>query len=315
MRLSLVIPTVDRPHCIRTLLQTLALGTVLPDEIIIVDQGGSAQGMREAFSNLPIRYEQVAFRSLTKARNHGVRIASGDVIGFLDDDIEVDPTYTERIKKFFVLHPQALGVQGLITNFTEGHTNKVGGSQSLYAGYSLVARMFLLNRAGTKNRLLLSGRNQYVSHPKTVIACEWLSGIGNYRRQVFAEFAFDESLPGYALGEDKLFSYALYKKYHGTLWLDPSIRCRHLQAGTTGRPENQALVHMKVYNTWYVWKQLCAPAGWRALLSFWWANIGDILVVFAASLLGHATWRFFAWHIQEYSQLIWHHTRHLAEKN
>lgn len=304
MRITIIIPTLNRPRELARLLSSLAQQTHLPDEIIVVCQGNMREEtFRADHPHLAFIWIQETVPSLTKARNRGVRAATGDIIGFLDDDCAVEKDYVEWVLKFFVAHPSAKGVQGVITNFVEGHVKKVGGG-FLYGMYNAVAKIFLLNNSSTKNKLLLSGRNQYAARVDTVTVCEWLSGIGNYRRDVFLQFHFDELLSGYALGEDKLFSYAIYLRYPNSLFIDPSIRLVHDHA-KEGRPAEEALVAMKVHNTWYVWDKLLRPRGRTAILAFWWGNVGDIFIAICAVIAGKRPFLFGWWHIHEYWRLLW----------
>lgn len=305
MNVSIVIPTVDRVDSLDALLSTFAGQTIIPYEIIIVEQGsGESERLREKYDTLPIRYFRVSFRSLPAARNFGIRKSSGDVIGFLDDDILLDRDYIKNIILFFEGHPAALGVQGVITNFEEGHVKKVGGNKEVYSLYNILAKIFLLNNSSNKNKLLLSGRNQYASKVQAIGTCEWLSGIGNYRRNIFSEFSFDETLKGYALGEDKLFSYPIQKKYQGSLFFDPAIRCEH-HSFPEGKPQGEEWVSMKIGYTYYLWKKLFAPQGILAFLAFWWANVGDVFVVFLSVILRKNSVLFLWWHIREYVRLLW----------
>jgi len=304
MSLSLIIPTIGRGEDIKKLLSSFNDQIIKPTEIIIIEQGSKdLEDIATSFFGLEIKYFYLEKKSLTAARNFGVSKATGDIIGFLDDDIILDKKYVQNIYTFFEQHQNALGVQGLITNFVSGHTKKVGGNTTVYFLYNGIAKIFLLNNSSKTNKLLLSGRNQYASDADKIITCEWLSGIGNYKKQVFDEFTFDESLGGYALGEDKLFSYPIQEKYPNSLYLDPNIRCEHHHA-EDGRPKGQNWVKMRVYNTWYLWDTLLAKKGVKAQIAFWWANIGDIKIAFLGFLLRKNSFMFVVWHICEYWKLV-----------
>lgn len=310
MRISFVIPTVDRQDSLEKLLSSLQSQTRLPDEVVIVFQGdGDYESTVARYPRLSVKLVKSDVRSLTKARNLGVRASFGDIVGFLDDDIVAAPDYTEKILSFFSDQPTALGVQGRITDFELGHARKVGGNRRVYRLYNLFAKLFLLNNSSRTNKLLRSGRNQYASRVKQVMNCEWLSGIGNYRRQVFEKFWFDENLRGYALGEDKLFSYPIFENYPGGLFVDPAVKCEHHHADF-GRPQSRAWVKMKVRYTYYLWNKLFRKQGLGAFIGYWWANLGDLLVVFFSVLFRQNTIKVFWWHILEYADIIfsWHHS-------
>ncbi len=305
MKVSIVIPTLNRPQELVRLLESIVIQTILPVEIIIVDQGEGVGQEVEQFSQLPIRLFKVHFQSLTKARNYGVQKSKGDVIGFLDDDVILERNYVEHALQFFDAYPHALGVQGVISDFEEGHAKKVGGKQWIYFLYNNIAKLFLLNSSvKERNRLLWSGRNQYASRVSKIVPCEWLSGIGIYRREVFRNFSFDERLEGYALGEDKLFSYQIFQTQCNSLFIDPSIKCLHKHA-LSGRPYGEEWVSMKIRYTYYLWEKLFKPYGLFAYLAYWWANIGDLIVVFLSVLSYQHPPNFLWWHIREYIYIIW----------
>ena len=105
MHISFIIPTLDRVKDLERLLKSFLTQTKKPDEIIIVEQGDRYfnTSTLQHFNTLPIKVYHVDFKSLTKARNFGVEKSSGDVVGFLDDDIVLDKDYVEKIEHFFLI--------------------------------------------------------------------------------------------------------------------------------------------------------------------------------------------------------------------
>ena len=88
--LSIVIPTIGREKEVRLLLQSIS--DTIPDrllyEIIIVDQNADdllLSAIHDA-NNLYINHCKVPFRGLSKAKNYGIKQASGRYICFPDDD-------------------------------------------------------------------------------------------------------------------------------------------------------------------------------------------------------------------------------------
>lgn len=305
MRSSIIIPTVNREQELRRLLDSFVIQERQADEIIIVEQGTKqTESLVKTYAQLPITWVFSDVKSLTRARNIGVEKATGDIIGFLDDDIVLDSKYIASMHQFFEKQSNALGVQGIITNFAEGHTQKVGGNTLVYSVYNVLAKFFLLNNSSRKNKLLLSGRNQYARHVQGVTTCEWLSGIGNYRKSVFEKFRFDELLKGYALGEDKFFSYQLHEAHPGSLYIDPAMKCEHHHA-QEGRPKDREWVAMRVQYTYYLWKKFFRKRGIHAFAAFWWANLGDLVMAVFSIILRKNKPEFLLWHVQEYWKLIW----------
>ena len=88
--LSIVIPTIGREKEVRLLLQSIS--DTIPDrllyEIIIVDQNSDdllLSAIRDA-NNSNIKHCKVPFRGLSKAKNYGIKQASGRFMCFPDDD-------------------------------------------------------------------------------------------------------------------------------------------------------------------------------------------------------------------------------------
>jgi GT2 family glycosyltransferase len=98
-RLSVIIPTYYRYPSLGTVLALLSRQTLPPDEVIVADQTPSADrptGFYERFSGLPLRVLDLAEPSLSESRNRAAGAASGDVLLFMDDDMEFGPTLLER---------------------------------------------------------------------------------------------------------------------------------------------------------------------------------------------------------------------------
>ena len=96
-RISLIIPTHDRAHTLSRALDSALAQTRPADEIIVIDDG-STDGTEALIRN---RYPQVVYRrqpnlGVSAARNHGIRIASGDWIALLDSDDAWQPHKLER---------------------------------------------------------------------------------------------------------------------------------------------------------------------------------------------------------------------------
>ena len=98
MRVSVIIPTLDRYPYLRTLLGQLRRQTVPPAEIIVIDQ--TTEGRRDAklteeFADLPLQVIYQDTPGQCKARNTGLHLAGGEAILFVDDDDEVGPDLIE----------------------------------------------------------------------------------------------------------------------------------------------------------------------------------------------------------------------------
>lgn len=282
--LSVIIPTINRTAELTKTLQSIILQTKLPEEVVIVDQSEvrSARNVAMTFKELiNIVYIYSARKSSSGARNIGIQNSKGSVVCMLDDDVVLDRNYFEKALAFFENYPDALGVQGIIENFEHGYLNKVGGNRIYLILYNLFAAVFLLNRAGMVNRFLPSARIVYCKHAEAVSSCQWLSGCSIYRRKVFGDlkFRFDENMIRYCYGEDKLFSYEVYKKFPKSLYVDPSIRYEHYPC-LEGRLPSSDLIKSRILYNYYIWHKVVNRTTMNKLL-FYWSSIGDLMLYLA----------------------------------
>lgn len=87
--ISLVIPTYNRASLLRRALESVALQTQLPDEIIVVDDGSTddtAEMIKKEFPGVVYIHQNNS--GVSAARNMGIREASYEWIALLDSDDE-----------------------------------------------------------------------------------------------------------------------------------------------------------------------------------------------------------------------------------
>jgi glycosyltransferase involved in cell wall biosynthesis len=139
---SVVIATLDRVSTLLKVLDCLERQTVRPDEVILCvagDAGALRQSLAERSSTLPVRVLQSSVKSSARQRNQGAEKAIGDVLAFLDDDIEFESDLFERLLEHFTdLSPRQMG--GLSPRIANQGRNRPGRLTLAYyrlqAGYS-----------------------------------------------------------------------------------------------------------------------------------------------------------------------------------
>jgi len=87
-------------------------------EVLVVDNAPSDDSTRTFVSTLPdVRYVREDCTGLDFARNRAVAEATGDVLAFLDDDVEVDRGWLTGLRLAWGEHPDAGCVTGLVLPF------------------------------------------------------------------------------------------------------------------------------------------------------------------------------------------------------
>ncbi len=94
MRTSVILSTYERPRALLLSALSLARQSVLPDELVVADDGSrkeTADAVKRLQREMPFpvlhaRQEDEGFRA-ARNRNNGVRASSGDYLVFLDGDI------------------------------------------------------------------------------------------------------------------------------------------------------------------------------------------------------------------------------------
>lgn len=135
MRLSVVVPATDRPSALPSCLAALHASGEPPHEILVVDRpaGGGAAA----------------------ARNEGAARASGDVLVFVDADVEVRGDALERIRRRFEDEPDLTALfgsyddspaaPGLVSRFRNllhhhVHQSSPGRAETFWAGLGAIRR-------------------------------------------------------------------------------------------------------------------------------------------------------------------------------
>jgi glycosyltransferase involved in cell wall biosynthesis len=117
MRITVAIVTYRRPHFLKLCLQSLLRQTVFPDEVLIIWKPSpgdySDRIIKQYEDKLPIRFVIQLKGGFIDALNLAIRLSSGDLTIFIDDDAIAHSQWIERYVKFFNEYPNVGGVSGL----------------------------------------------------------------------------------------------------------------------------------------------------------------------------------------------------------
>ena len=112
LRISVVIPTHNRPAFLAEALASVMAQTMPPFEVIVVENGSTPSTQAE-LQKLVVQYPEITLHHLSEnlgcsaARNLGLDVATGDLIFFFDDDDLVAPTLFETALHHFCQHPDS----------------------------------------------------------------------------------------------------------------------------------------------------------------------------------------------------------------
>ncbi len=276
---SVIIPTKDRPDDLERAIRSLLGQSILPRELIIVDQS------RDAKSRQRVEREFAGFlrrlRGYTKlvylhdpsigggaiARNRAMDVAKGDFWVFLDDDVELEPDFIQELLDAYHRYPQADGVSGIITNYRLPPWPFRIWSWTFFRGPFRDERQPIYWNADR-----LRGCDP-------VAVSRFGGGVMSFRAAPIRSLRFDENLKGVSDGEDVDFCARL--RPGAVLLITPRARLAHHQS-PVGRSKTHSLRRFARANCYLYEKHWRKCAFHR--LYFMWFCVGLGLGASVASL-------------------------------
>jgi len=282
-KISVVVPTRNRPKELAELLQTILHQDYPPLEVIIVDDspkysaksvaGLYSQNFKSVGCNL--KYISGSVAGLPAARNLGVQIAKGDVILFLDDDTLLpDKNVLKIMAEFLGKNINVLGVQPLIISQTDSITRNRLTNKLENAIYK--ALMLTYHRDNTL-AIRRSGASIYPNGLSKITKAQRLSGCCCcYRREIFKQFKFDTNLKRWGFMEDLDFSYRVYKKFPKSLCVIPYAKIVHSHTAE-GRLATKMTIYMSTIYWFYIFFKDIFERSILNLVAFIWALMGNLI--------------------------------------
>ena len=270
MNFTLIVCTYMRPQPLLKLLRSVAMQTLYPNEILIID--GSLNNeteeilKKDGLKNISYYKVNKEHRGLTRQRNFGIERVSelSKVVCFLDDDIILKPNYFEILVKTYSEKPDALAVGGYIINEVNWEkSNEQNNSLNFYFDGWIrnEPSRFKMRRFF---RLLPDENPGFMpsfSHGRSVSFLppsgdvyeveQIMGGVSSYKKEIFKNFKFSKYFEGYGLYEDADFSLRLSKS--GKLYVNTGALLEHYH-DSLGRPNKFKYGKMVLRNGWYVWR-------------------------------------------------------------
>ena len=303
MKLSFVIPTRNRGIRLRATLRSLAIQRTPPDEVVIVDASDDREEVARIEGEFALHFSRLIAACATQRgaaaqRNQGVALATGDLIGFCDDDIDFEPNCVFLLREHFADHPEYGGVSATITNQSP-------------RGFGRATRAVLWCLAG-KRGLIPDGRligpalnflPRLLDQRHEAWNVDWLNlGCTLYQKKFLPMPPFDAAFVGYSMLEDVTLSFRVGRK--AKLAVLPQARVFHDSQPSSFKSNLSALAKMGVRNRFYVatrvigrpasttlfqlalWQSFCAVAGLRKINASWFRENWAAAVALGGLVLG-----------------------------
>jgi len=272
--LTVIIPTKNRPNDLRKAVQSILTLSLLPDELIIIDQSSSdisktiVSDLVGDNGSIELTYIlDQTISGLVAAKEFGSRIAKGSIIYFLEDDVVLDHHYLEELSRGFIQYPSMVGCCGVITN----HPRRSIISKLIFNLFHL--GIFYDPRPELFEKYIELGA-EFV--PSRMIS----GGLSAWRREVFINVPFDIT-SGFHLFEDIDFSTRVADHYNNQLYINPLARLEHHRS-----QENRDAIapgqQRKVVESFKFYNKRRSDS--LALPSFLWLLIGLLFDALAKSL-------------------------------
>jgi len=215
-----VIPTLNRPIDLGHAVVSILSQTVLPDELLIVDQSVDDQSLRQVMSlmqgydSIKLNYiHDATISGLVDAKRVATNCAIGDIVCFLEDDIVLENDFIEQILKGFTDKTDMIGCCGIVTN-----------NQPRASFYSSVFNIFHRGIYLDK-RVAIYGETTGRGH-NLVKSNKISGGLSAWRKEIFLEIEFDPE-NGYFMLEDIDFSTRVENHFGQHLYINPNARLEH----------------------------------------------------------------------------------------
>ncbi|KKP36091.1 MAG: hypothetical protein UR26_C0001G0135 [candidate division TM6 bacterium GW2011_GWF2_32_72] len=266
---SVIVATRNRLKDIVTMLDSLVLQTLLPNEVIIIDSSDTwlmhyeeftQRFNKNFFTSSKLIYKHTP-RGAAYQRNVGINLASSELLLFFDDDVELLPDYIEQVVKTLEKHPQYFGGQGDAINHPV--SSKLSG---------LIRKFFMLHQDQSHGAFLFSGMSTHAYGTKNFKQIECVGGCCMFfKAAALKDERFDESLRDYSFMEDCDLSKRVSNKF--PLCYIPTARLYHYHS-PAGRDRLVDLKKIEIRNYSYLFFKNFYPQNRLRILGYTWTLFG-----------------------------------------
>ncbi len=257
-RVSVIVPTYGRPDSLERCIRALSHQTRVPDQVVVTvraDDAISHQHLEElcrALPALPIERVTVNAAGKSNAINAALKVATGDVLCFTDDDAEPFPDWVERIER----------------TLADGRIGGVGGRDIVIHPHGrddgvchVVGRLSWYGR--------LTGNHHLRLVPPLVRRVDILKGVNMaFTRDALGGFNLDKNLRWKGAFHDEI-DYCLYVTNRGkTLLYDPDLQVTHRPAPRTWSADRRDFAAMQFESAFNLTYLLLKHLPWPRKIAF-----------------------------------------------
>ena len=219
-KISVVIPTLNRPIDLITAIESICLQTLMPNELVIVDQS-PLNDSKELVVRLMLKFPSIhllyihdtCITGLVHAKQVAVDNVTGDLVFFLEDDIFLEHDYIEQMQIGFIKNPNMIGCCGIITN-------------PPYRGF-FYKFLFQIFHRGIFKDIRVNIYGKFNGRNNKLIESNMLSGgVSVWKKEVFNSCKFD-MINGFHMFEDIDFSTSVANVFGSRLFINPNARLEH----------------------------------------------------------------------------------------
>jgi GT2 family glycosyltransferase len=225
--ISVVIPTYRREKLLRDSIIDVLKQDYPHFEVLVVDQTQTHEPETQAFladmaAAGKIKLFSLDWASLPGARNYAVRRSSGEIILFIDDDVQLTPGFLAAHAKNYVENPEVGAVAGRV--FDRMKLGDSGGELEIE---------YLPPEAMDPGIAWYHIDLVHTIKPQQVLTARGCNM--SFRREVFTKYGikFDERFRGSAVREESDFCLR-FRQTGYKIWYDPAAYLVHLGEETGG---------------------------------------------------------------------------------
>ncbi|MBK1990504.1 glycosyltransferase family 2 protein [Sphaerospermopsis aphanizomenoides BCCUSP55] len=225
--ISVVIPTYRREKLLQDSIVDILKQDYPHFEVLVVDQTQTHEPETQAFLEEmaaagKIKLFRLDWASLPGARNYAVRRSSGEIILFIDDDVQLTPGFLTAHAKNYIEHPEVGAVAGRV--FDRMKLGDSGGELEIE---------YLPPEAMDPGIAWYHIDLVHTTKPQQVLTARGCNM--SFRREVFTKYGiqFDERFRGSAVREESDFCLR-FRRTGYKIWYDPEAYLVHLGEETGG---------------------------------------------------------------------------------